>query len=118
MALMKQNRSSITMGIELETYSIALPEYRICRALHFPKRSLVEAGERFTRDDSIGLEYNSRVFTSLREAFFLLKSSLRKYIRFQDPESQENRFVIFPTGGWIDRFAGLHVHLALGKKGI
>ena len=102
------------MGVELETYSIALPEYRICRELHFPKRSIVEKGERFTRDWSIGSEYNSKVFTTIREAFFLLKSSLRKYTRFH-PDGSRDRHVIFPIGGWIDRFAGSHIHLALGK---
>ena len=41
----KKSVSKITLGVELETYSIALPEYRICRELHFPKRSTVEEGE-------------------------------------------------------------------------
>ncbi len=104
------------MGVELETYSIALPEYRICRELHFPKRSIVEKGERFTRDVSIGSEYNSKVFFTIREAFFLLKSSLRKYTLFNNPENSDDRFVIFPTGSWTDRFAGTHVHLAFGKR--
>ncbi len=113
-----KRKKIITMGVELETYSIALPEYRICRELHFPKKSLVEKGERFTHDVSIGSEYNSRVFTSIREAFFLLKSSLRKYTRFHEPKNNDDRFVIFPAGGWIDRFAGTHIHLAAGKKGI
>lgn len=129
----KKHASVISMGVELETYSIALPEYRICRELRFPRRSLVEKGERFTRDVSVGSEYNSRVFTTIREAFFLLKSSLRKYTRYLDPtdsggrpplnlrrparrRSSGGRFAIFPTGGWTDRFAGAHVHLALGKK--
>lgn len=106
------------MGVELETYSIALPEYRICRELHFPKRSIVEKGERFTSDDSIGSEYNSRVFNTIRESFFLLKSSLRKYIQFRSAEEKHERFVIFPIGGWTDRFAGSHVHFGLGKNGI
>lgn len=106
------------MGVELETYSIALPEYRICRELHFPKRSLVEKGERFTRDVSIGSEYNSKVFNTIREAFFLLKSSLRKYSQFLGPKEKGDRHVIFPVGGWTDRFAGMHIHLGLGKKGI
>ncbi len=109
---------SITLGVELETYSIDLPDYRICRELHFPKKSSVEEGERFTRDVSIGSEYNSRVFTTIREAFFLLKSSLRKYSRFRSRGNKDNRFSIFPIGGWIDRFAGTHLHLATGKKGI
>lgn len=114
----KNFKKLITLGVELETYSIALPEYRICRELHFPKKSIVEKGERFTRDDSIGSEYNSRVFTTIREAFFLLKSSLRKYSRFKSEEEKKERFVIFPIGGWTDRFAGTHVHLATGRKGI
>ena len=103
------------MGVELETYSIALPEYRICRELRFPRRSLVEKGERFTKDVSVGSEYNSKVFATIREAFFLLKSSLRKYTSYQDPEDPDDRFVIFPIGGWTDRFAGSHVHLAFGR---
>lgn len=103
----------ISMGVELETYSIALPEYRICREIQFPRPSSVEEGERFTRDDSIGSEYNSKVFKTIREAFFLLKSGLRKYSRFKSSGAQ-NRHAIFPIGGWTDRFAGTHLHLALG----
>ncbi len=103
------------MGIELETYSIAVPEYRICRALHFPKRSIIEKGERFTRDVSIGSEYNSKIFLTIREAFFLLKSSLRKYTEFNDSVDPHDRFVIFPIGGWTDRFAGMHMHFAFGR---
>ncbi len=114
----KKKRSVITMGVELESYSIALPECRICRELQFPKRSIVEKGERFTRDVSIGSEYNSKPFTTIREAFFLLKSGLRKYIRSQEKQGSKDRLVIFPIGGWIDRFAGSHVHLGLGHKGI
>lgn len=111
-------KNSITLGVELEMYSIAVPEYRICRELRFPKKSIVEKGEKFTRDVSIGSEYNSKVFSTIREAFFLLKSGLRKYLQFLDKQSQDDRFVILPVGGWIDRFAGSHVHLARGKKGI
>ncbi len=111
-------KKNISMGVELETYSIALPEYRVCRELHFPKRSIVEKGEKFTRDVSIGSEYNSRVFHTIRESIFLLKSSLRKYTHFRSEEEKHERFVIFPTGGWTDRFAGTHIHLASGKKGI
>ncbi|MBI3307605.1 MAG: hypothetical protein HYZ84_07365 [Candidatus Omnitrophica bacterium] len=114
----KKRPSAITMGVELESYSIALPENRICRELHFPKRSSVEKGERFTRDWSIGTEYNSKVFSTIREAFFLLKSSLRKYSEFRKKNGHDTRYVIFPVGGWTDRFAGSHFHFALGKKGI
>ena len=112
----KNRRLAISMGVELETYSIALPEYRICRELHFPKRSIVEKGERFTRDWSIGSEYNSKVFTTIRESLFLLKSSLRKYTEFRPKSNSKDHHVIFPIGGWTNRFAGSHIHLAFGKR--
>lgn len=112
------SKRQISMGVELETYSIALPEYRICRELHFPKRSIVEKGERFTRDDSIGSEYNSKVFGTIRQAFFLLKSSLRKYTQFRESKAVDKHFAIFPIGGWTNRFAGTHLHLGIGKGGI
>lgn len=107
---------SVSLGIELETYSIAIPSYRITRELQFPRRGVREEGERFTKDVSIGSEYNSKVFYTLREALFLLKNGLRKYIHYRSfPEEREHR-TLFPIGGWIDRFAGSHIHLALGKK--
>ncbi|HNV85391.1 MAG TPA: hypothetical protein PKL97_00320 [Candidatus Omnitrophota bacterium] len=111
-----QSRKVISMGIELETYSIALPDYRICRDLQFPKRATVEKGEKFTKDVSVGSEYNSKVFKTIREAFFLLKSSLRKYGEFPEDSDANERYVIFPAGGWTDRFAGCHVHLATGTS--
>jgi hypothetical protein len=114
----RKKKKTCTMGVELESYSISVPDYRVCRELQFPKRSAIEKGERFTHDVSIGSEYNSKVFTTIRESLFLLKSSLRKYIEFRDPQEDKNRLVIFPVGGWIDRFAGMHVHLATGKNGI
>lgn len=106
----------ISMGIELEAYSIAVPEYRITRELHFPRRAAIERGERFTKDVTIGTEYNSKVFSTIREAFFLLKNGLRKYI-YNRAECREHAYhTVFPVGGWIDRFAGCHLHLALGKE--
>ncbi|MFH1379974.1 MAG: hypothetical protein ABII23_06825 [bacterium] len=115
---MPARKPAITLGVELETYSIILPENRICRELHFPRRSTIEKGERFTRDTSIGSEYNSKVFTNIREAFFLLKNGLRKYTHFRQNKESSESYVIFPIGGWIDRFAGFHMHLAKGKEGI
>lgn len=106
------------MGIELESYSIDTAENRISRELHFPKRSAIEKGEKFTKDDSIGSEFNSKSFTNLREALFLLKNSLRKYAKFREKNSEAHSLTIFPIGGWIDRFAGSHIHLGLGKNGI
>ncbi|MFH1848007.1 MAG: glutamate-cysteine ligase family protein [Candidatus Omnitrophota bacterium] len=113
-----RKKNVVSMGIELETYSISLPENRICRELHFPRRSSVEKGEKFTRDWSIGSEYNSKVFTTLREALFLLKNGLRKYAKFRQDNGSERQHVIFPAGGWIDRFAGAHIHISMGEGGI
>jgi len=106
------------MGVELETYSIVTPANRICRELHFPRRASIEEGERFTRDTSIGPEYNSKVFRNIREAFFLLKSGLRKYTNFRQNEDNHSYHVIFPVGGWTDRFAGTHLHISYGDHGL
>ncbi|MBU0580515.1 MAG: hypothetical protein KKA19_04995 [Candidatus Margulisbacteria bacterium] len=119
---MKRKRSKkhslITMGIELETYSILVPENKICRELHFPRPASIEQGERFTKDSSIGTEYNSRVFNTIREAFFLLKNGLRKYTSFHRNGNGSSFHVIFPIGGWTNRFAGSHLHASLVKRGI
>jgi hypothetical protein len=112
----KLSQKSISLGVELETYSISVPSFRITRELQFPRRGAREVGERFTKDVSIGSEYNSKVFYTLREALFLLKNGLRKYIHYR-PSSDEHEYrTLFPVGGWIDRFAGSHIHLALGKR--
>ncbi len=110
----------ITFGIEVEAYTISIPDYRITRELLFPKRGAVERGERFTKDISIGIEYNSKIFHSVREGLFLLKAGLRKYIHryfFAKGRKKYSQSVFF-TGGWRDRFAGAHIHIGLGQKGI
>ncbi|OGX05360.1 MAG: hypothetical protein A3G87_08100 [Omnitrophica bacterium RIFCSPLOWO2_12_FULL_50_11] len=111
-----RSERAISVGVELETYSISVPEYRISRELHFPRRGIAELGERFTKDASIGSEYNSRVFYTVREAFFLLKNGLRKYIHYRSSPEEHDYRTLFPIGGWTDRFAGSHIHMALGKK--
>src|SRR3954449_11844972 len=73
----------VVVGAEIEAYSIALADYTIGRRTSRPRAGVSERGERFTRDTSIGSEYNSRPFTTTREALFLLKSGLRKYLRDQ-----------------------------------
>ena len=71
----------IVMGVELEAYTIQLPAFEVSRRMAFPRKGVGESGERFGRDDSIGTEYNSRPFVTLREGLFLLKAGLRKYNR-------------------------------------
>ncbi|OGW80634.1 MAG: hypothetical protein A3G33_09885 [Omnitrophica bacterium RIFCSPLOWO2_12_FULL_44_17] len=117
MARKQKQKPILTMGVELETYSIDVSENRICRDLHFPRKATVEKGEKFTRDWSIGSEYNSKVFNTIRESFFLLKTGLRKYTEFREKNGPNDHYVIFPIGGWVDRFAGTHFHLAVkGRK--
>jgi hypothetical protein len=112
----RRSSRAVSIGVELETYSISIPKYRISRELKFPRRGIAEKGERFTRDATIGSEYNSRPFTTIREAFFLLKNGLRKYIHYRSSPFDRDYHTIFPVGGWSDRFAGSHIHVALGVK--
>ena len=106
----------LTYGVEIELYSIVRPEYRICREIYFPKKGTVEIGEKFKKDTSIGIEYNSKVFTTVREALFLLKNGLRKYIQHYSIPGEAQKYVagIMPVGGWRDRFAATHFHI--GKQ--
>ena len=43
----------IVTGVEVESYTILMPEYDISRRLAFPRKGLGEAGERFVRDWSM-----------------------------------------------------------------
>ncbi|MDX1411409.1 MAG: hypothetical protein R3351_04590, partial [Nitrospirales bacterium] len=52
----------IVLGVEIEAYSINVADHKIGRRLSRPRPGLSESGERFTRDASIGSEYNSRPF--------------------------------------------------------
>jgi len=105
----------IVMGVELEGYTILIPRHEISRKMAFRRKGVGEKGERFTRDWSIGTEYNSRPFSTIREGLFLLKTGLRKYnsrlYRSQSKSNQSRQ--IFLVGGWRDRFAGTHVHLSV-----
>ena len=103
------------LGVELESYTIQLPEHRISRRLAFPRRGVGEKGERFGRDWSIGTEYNSRPFRTIREGMFLLKAGLRKYNHGhyrRKSRSRKGRRLLL-VGGWRDRFAGAHIHLSI-----
>lgn len=105
----------IVSGIELEGYTILTPSFRVSRKMAFYRKGTAEKGERFTRDSSIGTEYNSRPFSTVREGYFLLKAGLRKYntslYRSKSPERKGRQ--VFLVGGWRDRFAGTHIHLSV-----
>lgn len=109
----------VSMGVEVEFFAICMPGYTITRRIVQPDRLLEERGEVFTSDKSVGTEYDSMVFYSLREALFLLKSGLRKFFlkRYSYSRQTKVESIAF-LGGWKDRFAGSHFHLARGLSGI
>ena len=110
----------VIIGVEIEAYSIDLSEHKIGRRLSKPRRGLSESGERFTRDSSIGSEYNSRPFTTIREALFLLKSGLRKYLRglYRSTNPDQDYRMPLLIGGWTNRFAGTHLHMSLAERSL
>lgn len=109
----------IVLGLEIESYTIVTPDHRISREMAFPRKGVGEKGERFGRDWSIGTEYNSRPFTTIREGLFLLKAGLRKYSRnlYRSRRSSRSGRRLLLVGGWRDRYAGAHVHVSIdGQK--
>jgi hypothetical protein len=108
----------IVVGVEIESYSISEPEHRIGRGASRPRRGLSEKGECFAHDTTIGSEYNSRPFATVREALFLLKTGLRKYLRRLYRRRREDAPVRVPflVGGWTNRFAGAHLHISLAER--
>ncbi len=108
----------IIIGVEIEAYSINASDHKIGRRLSRPRPGLSESGERFSRDASIGSEYNSRPFSTVREALFLLKAGLRKYLRglYRSREGDQDYRVPLFVGGWTNRFAGTHMHISVANK--
>jgi hypothetical protein len=107
----------VLIGVEIEAYSIGASDYQIGRRLSRPRPGLSEEGERFSRDASIGSEYNSRPFTTPREALFLLKSGLRKYLRsLYRSQRPERHHVPLLVGGWTNRSAGTHLHISVADQ--
>ena len=108
----------IVIGVEIEAYSINVADSKIGRRLSKPRPGLSESGERFTRDASIGSEYNSRPFATVREAFFLLKAGMRKYLRglYRSRDDGQDYRVPFLVGGWTNRFAGTHLHISVANR--
>jgi hypothetical protein len=108
----------VVVGVEVEAYSISQADYAIGRRTSRPRPGTSERGERFTRDTSIGSEYNSRPFHTVREALFLLKSGLRKYLRdkYRGEIDDDERLVPLLVGSWTNRFAGTHLHISLAER--
>ncbi|MBI4249825.1 MAG: hypothetical protein HY611_10015 [Elusimicrobia bacterium] len=115
---LKRFHTRILVGAEIEAYSISAADYGIGRRLSRPRPGLSESGERFTRDSSIGSEYNSRPFATVRESLFLLKSGLRKYLRrfYRGKVPKHHRRFPLLVGGWTNRFAGTHLHISVAAR--
>jgi hypothetical protein len=112
------DQRQVIIGVEVEAYSIALTDYSIGRRTSRPQPGVSERGERFTRDTSIGSEYNSKPFATTREALFLLKSGLRKYLRdmYRGETDEDERLIPLLVGGWTNRSAGTHLHVSFADR--
>lgn len=112
--------SDLTLGVEVESYTLTLDKLHIGRRLMFPKKGVIERGESYHRDRSIGIEYASKPFRTIRESLFGIKAGLRKsMVQFRfDPEHRGSSYVLFFSGTWRDRFAASHFHVGLGPEGI
>ncbi|NHI92753.1 MAG: hypothetical protein EAX96_09660 [Candidatus Lokiarchaeota archaeon] len=116
----------VTMGFEIEAYSISYlidedglkKDFEIGYDVFYPQENVFEKGEQYTDDVTIGPEFNSPVFFSIKNCLFMLKNSLRKYNVFQekDDDNKERRIALFGT--WLENPAALHVHIGYGLDGI
>ena len=63
---------------EVEAYTISLNNLHIGRHFMLPRKGAIEHGESYHRDRSIGIEYASRTFRTIREALVAVRAGLRK----------------------------------------
>ncbi len=108
-ALIKYPR--ITLGIEVESFSIDLESLEFKSLAPIYVKEGVEKGERYIYDKTIGSEYNSPVFTSLNEAFFRIKTGLRKYF-LNLGEDETKRIALIASYTNTENTAGIHYHVA------
>jgi hypothetical protein len=115
-----KNQKRVSLGVEVETYTIRLRTRHIGRHVMLPQKWVIENEEDYHHDRSIGIEYNSRPFYTIREALFGIKMGLRKSIASYKLENKKSNgdYTLFFAGTWRDRFAGTHFHIGLGEEGI
>ncbi|MHA1266369.1 MAG: glutamate-cysteine ligase family protein [Candidatus Helarchaeota archaeon] len=104
----------ITNGIEIESYLIKGNEIMERSSIQ-PVKDVVEPGEEFTNDMTIGNEYISPIFDDINEGLFLLKNGLRKYRAFTH---KRTTYQIGLLGTWLKDPAGVHIHIGFGEEGI
>ncbi|MEM3028696.1 MAG: glutamate-cysteine ligase family protein [Thermoproteota archaeon] len=112
--MLVEEKEPVTIGVEIECYTILTDEKRISRSVLLPREKSSEDGERFTIDKSIGSEYVTKPFESIEEALYAIERGLGKYA---DPSKNHNALPL-PIGGWNDRFAGAHFHIGFKEKGL
>ncbi|MGQ9479762.1 MAG: glutamate-cysteine ligase family protein [Thermoproteota archaeon] len=111
--MLVEENEPITIGVEIECYTILTSKKRISRSVLLPREDPSEKGERFTVDKSIGSEYVTKPFKSVVEALYAIDRGLGKYA---EPSNNHNALPL-PIGGWNDRFAGAHFHIGFKEKG-
>lgn len=104
----------ITNGIEIESYLIKGYEILEQSSIQ-PIKQVIEQGESFRDDMTIGNEYISPVFDDINAGLFLLKNGLRKYKTFTHKRIE---YQIGLFGTWLKDPAGVHIHIGLGEEGI
>jgi len=102
----------VTNGVEIESYLIRNYEI-IDGGFVQPVTEVIEPGEIFTDDETIGNEYNSPIFDEINEGLFLIKSGLRKYRKFCEKKGD---YQIGLFGTWLEHSAGTHLHIALDRE--
>ncbi|MEM2088663.1 MAG: glutamate-cysteine ligase family protein [Thermoproteota archaeon] len=111
--MLVEEKEPVTIGVEIECYTILTSEKRISRSVLLPREKSSEDGERFTIDKSIGSEYVTKPFENIVGALYAIDRGLGKYA---DPFNNHNALPL-PIGGWNDRFAGAHFHIGFKEKG-
>ena len=110
--------STLTMGLEVESFSIDIKSLEVKTKTPYKPKYGIEKDEQFTDDMTIGSEYNSAVFSSINEAFFRIKTGLRKYL-VNIEEEEQLRLALLGSYTEGDITAGVHYHIGFGKnKGI
>ncbi|MBO3840659.1 MAG: hypothetical protein JTT17_07605 [Candidatus Brockarchaeota archaeon] len=111
---MVEEETPITIGVEIEFYTILTEDKRISRNILLPRERTSEEGGKFTVDKSIGPEYITKPFENITEAFCTIVKDLSKYA-----EPSNNLHAIpLPIGGWNNRFAGAHFHVGFKERGL
>ncbi|NHI91291.1 MAG: hypothetical protein EAX96_02225 [Candidatus Lokiarchaeota archaeon] len=105
----------ISMGIEVESFSINLANLEIRSMAPIYPKAGIEKDEQYIEDQTIGSEYNSGIYDSINEAYFRIKAGLRKYF-VNIEEDEKYRIALLGSYSEAEDVAGVHYHIGFGKK--